>query len=66
MLDARRISVEIPIGFSEMLSTAPALALEWRLTTREIFTTYFARGYRAMEFFLDRKARKDFYLLTCK
>ena len=32
--------------------------------TREIFTTYFARGYRAVEFFLDRPSRKGAYLLV--
>jgi predicted GNAT superfamily acetyltransferase len=63
-VDAKRISVEIPIGFSQMLSAAPDLALEWRMTTRELFTTYFARGYRAVEFFLDREARKGAYLLS--
>jgi predicted GNAT superfamily acetyltransferase len=63
-LDAKRVSVEIPTGFSQMLSAAPDLALEWRMTTREIFTTYFARGYRAVEFFLDRPARKGVYLLV--
>jgi predicted GNAT superfamily acetyltransferase len=63
-LDARRISVEIPTGFTDLLSRAPELALEWRMATREIFTTYFARGYCAMEFFLDRAARKGTYLLV--
>ena len=63
-LDAKRIGVAIPIGFSEMLLTAPELALEWRMATRELFTIYFARGYRAVEFFLDREARKGAYLLT--
>jgi len=63
-LDAKRISVEIPTGFSRMLSAAPDLALEWRMTTRELFTTYFARGYRAVEFFLDRPSRKGTYLLV--
>jgi predicted GNAT superfamily acetyltransferase len=65
-LDAKRLSVEIPMGFSNMLSSAPDLALEWRMATRELFTTYFARGYRAVEFFLDREARKGTYLLTRK
>ena len=51
------------MGFTEMLSRAPDLALAWRMATREIFTTYFARGYRAVEFFLDRPARKGAYLL---
>ena len=63
-LDAKRISVEIPAGFSQMLSSAPDLALAWRLATREIFTTYFARGYRAVEFFLDRPSRKGAYLMV--
>ena len=65
-LDATRISVEIPTGFTEMLSGEPDLALKWRMATREIFTTYFARGYRAVEFFLDRAARKGTYLLRRK
>ncbi len=46
-LDDRRLVVEIPMGFGDMLSRAPDLALAWRMATREIFTTYFARGYRA-------------------
>ena len=63
-LDAKRISIEIPTGFTEMLANAPDLALEWRMTTRELFTTYFARGYRAVEFFLDRPSRTGSYLLV--
>jgi predicted GNAT superfamily acetyltransferase len=63
-LEARRISVEIPTGFTEMLSNAPDLALEWRMTTRRLFTTYFSRGYRAVEFFLNREARNGEYLLV--
>ena len=62
-LDARRVSVTIPTGFGRMLSEAPDLAMEWRMATRGIFTAYFARGYRAIEFFLDREARKGTYLL---
>jgi len=63
-LDVRRLVVEIPTGFTEMLSGAPDVALQWRMATREIFTTYFARGYRAVEFFLDRPNRTGAYLLT--
>ena len=62
-LDARRLMVEIPMGFTEMLSRAPDLALDWRLATRRIFTTYFARQYRAVNFFLDRAAGTGAYLL---
>ena len=39
-----------------MQQEAPDLALEWRLHTREIFETYFARGYRAVDFELQRRA----------
>ena len=63
-LNAKRLSVEIPMGFTEMLAKAPDLALEWRMATREIFASYFARGYRAVEFFLDRPSRKGAYLLV--
>jgi predicted GNAT superfamily acetyltransferase len=63
-LDARRLLVEIPMGFTDMLSKAPDRALAWRMATREIFTTYFGRGYRAVEFFLDRQSRKGAYLLA--
>ena len=34
--------------------------------TREIFTSYFARGYRAVEFFLDRPSRKGAYMMVRK
>jgi predicted GNAT superfamily acetyltransferase len=63
-LEARRISVEIPTGFTEMLSRAPALALEWRAATRQLFTAYLSRRYRVVEFFLDRASRTGTYLLV--
>jgi predicted GNAT superfamily acetyltransferase len=63
-LDSQRVIVHIPMGFTDMLSRAPDLALAWRMATREIFTTYFARGYRAVDFFIDRENRRGAYLLT--
>jgi predicted GNAT superfamily acetyltransferase len=57
------VLVDIPIGFTEMLAKAPDLALEWRLATRRIFTTYFGRGYKATGFTVDRSAGKGTYLL---
>ena len=63
-IDAKRISVEIPTGFTQLLSAEPDLALAWRMATREVFTTYFGRGYHAAEFFLDRPSRKGAYLLV--
>jgi predicted GNAT superfamily acetyltransferase len=61
---APRILVEIPMGFTDMLVQDPALALEWRLRTREVFQNYFARGYRAVDFFLNKTAGRGWYLLT--
>jgi predicted GNAT superfamily acetyltransferase len=63
-LTDRRLLVEIPAGFSEMQRKAPDLALRWRLTTRRIFQTYFAHGYRVVDFFLAREAGRGQYLLV--
>ena len=58
------VLVHIPAGFAEMLLRGLPLAREWRATTRRIFTSYFARGYRAVDFRLDRENRRGAYLLT--
>jgi predicted GNAT superfamily acetyltransferase len=63
-LDARRLLVHIPMGFTDMLARNPELALAWRICTRAIFTTYFDRGYRAIDFMLDRASRRGAYLLV--
>ena len=63
-IDARRVLVEIPIDYAEMQQQNPPLALEWRMATREIFQHYFARGYRAVDFFLSREAGRGQYLLA--
>jgi predicted GNAT superfamily acetyltransferase len=60
----RRIWVEIPTGFTEMQAEDPKLALDWRMATRAIFTTYFDRAYRAVDFTLDRSAGRGRYLLA--
>ena len=62
--DNRRLVLEIPMGFTDMQRDAPALALEWRLQTREIFETYLGRGYRVVDFFLDRPRARGGYLLA--
>ncbi len=63
---ARRLLVEIPTDFTDMQRRAPELAMEWRLATRSIFETYFRRGYRAVDFFVSREARRGQYLLALK
>jgi predicted GNAT superfamily acetyltransferase len=62
----RRMWVEIPTGFTEMQLEAPQIALEWRMATRAIFTAYFGRGYRAVDFVLDKAAGRGRYLLALK
>jgi len=63
---APHITVEIPMGFTDMLARAPDRAMAWRVCTRAIFTTYLDRGYRVVAFSLDRAARKGTYLLAAK
>jgi predicted GNAT superfamily acetyltransferase len=60
----RRLWVEIPTGFTEMQAEDPQLALDWRMATRAIFTTYFGRGYRAVDFVLDKAGGRGRYLLA--
>ena len=60
----RRVLVEIPTGFTDMQVRRPDLARVWRMATRAIFQTYFARGYRAVDFFLAREEGRGQYLLA--
>lgn len=53
-IETPRLWVEIPARFTEMQQEAPDLALEWRHQTRQVFETYFSRGYRAVDFELGR------------
>ena len=65
-LDAPRVWVEVPPAFTAMQQNVPDLAREWRFATREIFEAYFGRGYRAVDFELDRERRGGRYLLAAK
>ena len=62
----RRLWVEIPMGFTEMQAEDPQLALEWRMTTRAIFTTYLSRAYRVVDFVLDKAGGRGRYLLSLR
>jgi predicted GNAT superfamily acetyltransferase len=59
-----RVWVEIPTGFTELQQQAPDRALEWRLAMREVFEAYFTRGYRAVDFVVDRARERGRYLLA--
>ena len=62
----RRLWIEIPTGFTQMQQQAPERALQWRLHVRQMFQAYFARGYRAVDFVLQRDAGFGRYLLALK
>ena len=60
----RRVWIEIPTGFTEMQQRAPERALAWRMDVRQMFDEYLAKGYRAVDFVLQRQAGFGRYLLA--
>ena len=64
--DEARLRVEIPADFARMLGEATDLALAWRHAARQVFHTYFARGYRVVDVDADRGAPRPSYLLALR
>jgi len=65
-LNGETLLVEIPAEFQAIKAADMALALEWRLHTREIFQRYFERNYIVDGFISDREDgyRRNFYVLS--
>jgi predicted GNAT superfamily acetyltransferase len=63
-LEPRRLLLPIPPRFLEMQQQATEVALAWRLAVREVMTDAFARGYRAVDFFLNRETGGGAYLFA--
>ncbi len=69
-IDAPIIRVEIPNDLQAIKKANLALALDWRMKTRELFEAYFARGYeaidlvRAGEVWGPARAAHNWYVLT--
>lgn len=61
-----RLLVTIPARYGDMLQAEPATALTWRLQTRAIFQSYFARGYRCVDFLLNREQGRGQYVMELK
>jgi predicted GNAT superfamily acetyltransferase len=59
------LRVEIPADYGAIKTADPALAMAWRLATRELFETYFGGGYVVVDFVSERegKGRRSYYLL---
>ena len=58
------VLVAVPARFTEMQRDASDAAQAWRMATRDAFQAYFKRGYRAVDFFLDRERGGGSYLLA--
>jgi predicted GNAT superfamily acetyltransferase len=57
--------LEIPSDFQALRLADPALALEWRLHTRQLFEGLYQRGYLATDFiYLPGSAPRSFYVLS--
>jgi predicted GNAT superfamily acetyltransferase len=63
--EAPTLSLEIPWEWEEMRDNTPDLAKQWRYETREIFESYFSKGYTATEI-VTTEDQRAFYLLTHK
>ena len=59
--DKEAVCVEVPVNIQSIRNENLALAREWRFKTREIFETYFARGYVAIDF--SRQDQRNLYTL---
>ena len=49
------ILVQIPNNFRYMITKDKERIIEWRKKTREVFKTYFKKGYTAIDFIVDKK-----------
>lgn len=59
--EGRFCLVEFPAGINQLKESAPNLARQWRLHTRQIFQTAFAAGYSVID--LLRHEGRCYYLL---
>lgn len=61
----RQLLVEIPDDLQRLKSYHPEVALQWRLNTRQVFTTLFSQGYTIVDFvsLTIENHRRNWYLL---
>lgn len=64
-LDAQRVIIETPANYQQVKMHSLDMAIDWRVKTRELFTTYFDKGYVATEFASEVRdsERRNFLLL---
>lgn len=58
--------IEIPLNFSDMISTDPDLTRAWQMHIRDVFTTLMRGGYIVTDFLRDVHEGRDrgFYLMS--
>jgi predicted GNAT superfamily acetyltransferase len=63
--EAPAVRVEIPPSYQSIKSADAELALDWREAMRRVFETYFAAGYRVVDFLSEwvEGERRSFYIL---
>jgi len=63
--DGEAVCVEVPVDIQAIRQADMALAIDWRKKTREIFETYFRRGYVAVDFAREEHegAQRNLYTL---
>jgi predicted GNAT superfamily acetyltransferase len=63
--EAEAVRVEVPVDIQAIRQEDMALAIDWRRKTREIFETYFRRGYIAVDFTREEceGAQRNLYAL---
>jgi predicted GNAT superfamily acetyltransferase len=64
-LNAPEVWVELPLNIQAVKRADMALALDWRLKTRQIFEAYFERGYEAVDLLrvVEGETQRNFYVL---
>lgn len=60
----RRFLLPVPPRFLDMQQQATSVALAWRLAVRDVMTDALARGYRAVDFFLNRERGGGAYMFA--
>jgi predicted GNAT superfamily acetyltransferase len=55
-LNSDIIAVEIPSNFNELIRNDKEVLIAWRGTTRTVFENYFDKGYKAVDFVIDKES----------
>jgi len=61
--NAESVRIEIPADIYALIDAAPAVASQWRATTRQAFTWYLRRGYRVAGFTVAPNSGRCFYIV---